>query len=262
MWLCVTCVVNNLRPLCNATDAAVSGTQEFSSCFSHLIGLVWTYILFYISWDLCGYKNIQMLCRSACFKRWIFRASGCLFLCAFHVLLPFAFDMSNSRGKTCCKSLPVPWVSKLWEADFCSQPASLTFSQSGFLCWQRDVWWAADYHKRLSYSTIPCLRPFSSPVCLYSCEVLCYPDDCLSQNPSASLHCQILPLLPYLHLSPLQSASQSRCSSPAHLQQGAGSHLQQHLIDLINAVSDKHHTSGALIHHLITMRRCHSTRVA
>lgn len=66
--------------------------------------------------------------------------SGHLFLCAFHVLLPFAFDMSNSRGKTYCKSLAVPWLSELWEADFCSHPASLTFSQSGLLCRKRDIW--------------------------------------------------------------------------------------------------------------------------
>ena len=48
---CVLRVVYVLRSLCDATDAAVSGTQEFPPplFFLVLVRSVWTYIFFYIS---------------------------------------------------------------------------------------------------------------------------------------------------------------------------------------------------------------------
>lgn len=54
------------------------------------------------------------------------------------MLSHFAFDMSNCRGKTCCKSFTVLWVLGLWEAGFFSEPASLTFAQSGLPCGEGD----------------------------------------------------------------------------------------------------------------------------
>lgn len=53
------------------------------------------------------------------------------FFVLFMCFLPFAFDMSNCRGKTCCKSLTVLRGVQLLEAGFCSRPASPNFPQSG-----------------------------------------------------------------------------------------------------------------------------------
>lgn len=157
--------------------------------------------------------------------------SGCLFLCAFHVLSPFALDMSSCRGKTYCKSFTVLRVFELWEAGFYKETASLTFPQFGlpfWRGWQCDIWGVTDYHERLTYSTIPLLRLFLVPSVLYPCEV------CVNQIsvwakipiPLFTLNLAPIALPPPLNPSPLQSASQSRCSSPVHLQQGAGSQLQ------------------------------------
>lgn len=64
--------------------------KKFLPVFLVWFILVRSYILFYISWDLCGYKNIQMLCRSACFKRWIYVCPVVcffvLFTCSHHLL--------------------------------------------------------------------------------------------------------------------------------------------------------------------------------
>ena len=97
--------------------------------------------------------------------------SGCLFLCAFYVLSPFAFDMSNCGGRTYDKSLTVLWVFELWEAGFCAEPASLTFPQSGLPCGEGDcnLWLETDYHERLTFSALLCL--FLVPSLLYPCEV-------------------------------------------------------------------------------------------
>lgn len=103
--------------------------------------------------------------------------SGCLFLCAFHVLSPFAFDMSNCRGKTYCKSFGVLWVFVIWEAGFCSLNLPPWPSPPRVVCLAErvmmsdDMWWVTDYHERLTYSTIPLLRLFLVPSVLYPREV-------------------------------------------------------------------------------------------
>lgn len=134
---CVLRVVYVLRSLCDATDAAVSGTQEFPPpCFfSFWFVSVWTCIFFYISWDLCGCKNMQMSCRSACFKR---RVSVCRVVCFFVLFMcffaPFLFffcflTCQTVEGRHTVSHFTVPW-GVFWASGgrfCCSEPASLTF---------------------------------------------------------------------------------------------------------------------------------------
>lgn len=197
-WLCVTCVVYVLRSLCDATDAAVSGTWQFPPCFSRLVRLFRTYILFYISWDLCGYKNIQMLCRSACFKRRIFVCQVVCFFVLFMCFPPFAFDMSNCRGKTCFMSYTELWVFELWGAGFCSEPASPTSPQSGLPCGEGDNETSGEWQIMTRFNLLyhPTPLRLLVPSVLYPCEVLCQSDVRLSQNHNASLHSQSCPYRP------------------------------------------------------------------
>lgn len=74
---------------------------------------------------------MRMLCRSACFKRQTLVCQVVCFFVLFMCFLPFAFDMLMCRGKTL---FTVLGVFELWEAGFCSEPASLTFSESDLPC--------------------------------------------------------------------------------------------------------------------------------
>lgn len=93
---CVTCAVYVIRSLCDATDAAVSGTYGVPPSFS-LYGLfsLNLYIILYILRSLWVQEHTDVV--SLC----LFYTSG-LFICGFHVLSLFAFDMSEFGGKKCC----------------------------------------------------------------------------------------------------------------------------------------------------------------
>ena len=141
----------------------------FCFVFLVLVRSVWTYIFFYISWDLCGCKNMQMSCRSACFKRFMcvrLFVSLC-FSCAFSPFFFFLFfffcflTLSNCRGKTHCKSFTVPW-GVFWASGgrlCCSEPASPTCPHSGLPCgggWQWDIWWVTD-HRPPPHPSVCCI---------------------------------------------------------------------------------------------------------
>lgn len=145
--------------------------------------------------------------------------SGCLFLCAFHVLPPFAFDMSNCRGKTHCKSFSVLWVSWALGGRFL-QWTCLPDLPSEWFCLAeraatRYISWVTDYHGRLTYSTVPLLCLFLSPVCCILVRFSVNQMSVWAKIPTP-LNLALITLPPPLAPSPLQSASQSRCSSPAH----------------------------------------------
>lgn len=103
--------------------------------------------------------------------------------------------------------------------------------QSCLLCGEggKEIKMAGD---GLTQEINPHLRPTAA---IFACPRLCciLVRFCLKQSqkkkPNTSLHSY----RPTSTSRPIQSASQSRCSSPAHLQQGAGSHLQRRLIDLL-----------------------------
>ena len=206
----------------------------FCFVFLVLVRSVWTYIFFYISWDLCGCKNMQMLCRSACFKRFMcvrLFVSLC-FSCAFSPFFFFFFfafwHCQTVEGRHTVSHLLYRGVfSGLREAGC----AAVNLPPRPAL---RVVCLVVEGDSEI-YGEWQIIAPHPTPQCAVSLwgYVLIR---CLSEPQS---QCQsslsIFPLSPYLRLflTRLQSASQSRCSSPARLQQGAGSHLQQRLIDLI-----------------------------
>lgn len=102
-----------------------------------------------------------------CVRLFVSLCFSCAFaLCFWHVKL----------GKTYCKSLTVPWVFEVWEAGFCSEPASPTFPQSGLPCGEGDkeiymVSGRLSPEINLLYHPTP--SPSLVPTVLYPCEVLC-----------------------------------------------------------------------------------------
>lgn len=140
--------------------------------------LVWfisvrSYILFYISWDLCGYKNIQMLCRSACFKRRIYVCPVVCFFVLFTCSHPLLLTCQTVEGRHTVSHLL--YCGSFWALGgrffSCSEPASLTCSQSGLPCGEGDneiFDRVTDYHEISTYSTIPLLRLFLVPRCAVS----------------------------------------------------------------------------------------------
>lgn len=138
------------------------------------------------------------------------------------MLLPFAFDVSNSRGK----SFTVLWggVRPPLRVACLVERVTMRYGVSDRL--SRDF--------NLLYHPTP--LPFLAPGRAVSTWGFCVNPMSVrakTTKPVVTLNLALIALPPPLAPSPLQSASQSRCSSPAHLQQGAGSHLQQCLIDLI-----------------------------
>lgn len=126
--------------------------------------------------SLCLFLNVGFLCVR-------------LFLCAFHVLSPFAF--ANCRGK----SFTVLWVVGLLGGGFLQWTRLPDLPSEWFALWrgwQRDIWWVIDDCEWLTYSAIPLLlTPFLVPQCaVYPCEV------CVNQM---SVWAKIqIPLSPYL----------------------------------------------------------------
>lgn len=166
-----------------------------------------------------------MLCRSACFKRQIFvRQVVCLFV-LFTCFRPLLLTCPTVEGRhTVSHLLFCGSLSFGRRVSAVNQPPRPSL---GVVCLVERVTMRYMVSDRLSQYINLLYHPTTPPFLVPS---VLYPDVCLNQNPNTP---SILLNSPYLHLSPLQSASQSRCSSPVHLQQGAGSHLQQCLIDLI-----------------------------
>lgn len=143
-----------------------------------LVWFVWSeplYIILYILRSLWvqEHTNVVSLCL---FWTSDFCVSGCLFLCAFHVISPFAFDMSNCSGKTWCESLTVLWVFLALGGRFLHWTCLPDLPSEWFALrrgWQWDIWWGTDYHERLTY-TIPLLCLFLVPNVPYPCEVCVY----------------------------------------------------------------------------------------
>lgn len=166
----------------------------------------------------CLWSQIPLQC-------WIFVYPVVCFFVLFMCFLPFAFDMSNCRGKTRCKVTYCTAGCSAFGGRLLQSTCLPKLPSKWFVSWRGwHRWWVADYHGRLNYSTLP-LFTFSCPHCAVSLWgfVLIISH---SEKKKKSDH----------HLTsrhPSSLASQSRCSSPAHIQQGAGSHLQQCLIDHI-----------------------------
>lgn len=172
-----------------------------------------------------------MLCRSACFKRWIYVCPVVCFFVLFTCFHPLLFDMSNCRGKTYCKSFTVLWGFRAL-GDGSLQRACLPDLLSEWFVSRRVATMRcaiSDWLSReidLLYHPTP--LPFLVPTVPYPREV------CVNKMsvwakipiPRFTLNLPFITQPPPLIPSPLQSASQSRCSSPVHLQQGAGSHFQ------------------------------------
>lgn len=167
--------------------------------FVFLLRFVWSepavYILLYILRSLWvqEHTNVVSLCL---FLTSDLCASGCLFLCAFHVLPPFCFLREGHAV--------VGFLS------FGRRVFSAPRPSRGVICLVRMV---TERRQEMNLLYHPTPLPFLVPG-VYPSEI----------KPS--------PVRPYLHLSPPRPLRVD-VAVPVFLQQGAGSHLQQRLIDLI-----------------------------
>lgn len=187
MWLRVKCVVSDQRFLCNATDADVSGTYNVLPVF--LFGFIWSepiyYSVLYISRSLCvqEHTNVVSLCLFWPFE---FCVSGHLFLCAFHVLLPFAFAQTV-EGTHAVKSLILQW-GKGFQASAVNLPPWVSLSA---ICLVERV--TKRYMGRLSQEINLCYDPTPSPFLVR--VGLLHTRFCASQIPAVVLNVALPPPL-------------------------------------------------------------------
>lgn len=229
-----------------------------SSLFS-LFGsfLVRSSILFYISWDLCGYKNIQTLCRASCFKRWIYVCPVVCFFVLFTCSHPLLLTCQTVEGRhTVSHLLYRGGVLSFGKQVFSAANLPPRPSQSGLPCGEGDneiFDRVTDYHQRSTYSTIPLLRLF---LVLYPHEV------CVNKMSLFAVNLSLIAQPPPPHL----------CSQPLRVDVAVLSSSSKadrippsaHSCVCLTSSYDTT-TRGALIDHptttTTTTRRCHLLRV-
>lgn len=216
-------------------------------CISHLFHEVWAYIhiYIYINIILCILRSPWVQWHTdvvSLLPVWIFLCVTLFapFLCALHVLLPSSFlTCHHCRGRaklqvtyhtagfylcfgrwTCFAFVFVLFFFLLFPFQSC-----LPCGEGG-----KEIKMAGD---GLTQEINPHVRPTAASLLVPGCAASLWgfvsSRAKKKKKPNTSLHSYC----PTSTSRPIQSASQSRCSSPAHLQRGAGSHLQRRLIDLL-----------------------------
>lgn len=129
--VCYVCCLS----LCDATDAAVSGTLEIPPCFSRLVRLVWTAIYYSIYPEIFVGTRTYKCCvalpvlnvRFLCVRLFVSLCFSCDFTLCF-------LTCQTVAGRHNVSHLLYCGFFELWEAGFCTGPASPTFPQSGLPC--------------------------------------------------------------------------------------------------------------------------------